>query len=797
MGRRNQQIRLEGSISALLPMTTINRLLVLRYLLGACCVGLCSAIIAQGDLRIGQWTEHLPYNGGHTVTQSPTRIYYGTEFAIMAISKADSSDVEFFSKVDGLSDVGPSWIKFHQAANTLIVGYTNGNIDLIDKHGVSNINAIFRNTSIQGDKRINSIYTDDGPLVFLSMPFGLLLLDIETGLFESTVFTHSPVRGFTRFEGRYYMATDNGLYVFDPTPGNIVEDFSRWTRVTIPGLPSNYSCQAVAVFKGILYAGINGDLYRNDQGDLMLWYSRDGFSIDFISPEGQLLMAGFSCDAGCNGKVFFFTDGGFWHENGIFCTGRPSYAIQDEQGRVWYADRFSQFRLAQNQFVPCDILTYDTPFGSAVSEMEVKDGILYVATGGVSESYGYLSNRDGFYTFDRANWEIYNEFNTPEIAATGLLNFFRILPHPSQDKLYVGSFWGGILEYDGKNYTVYDKTNSSLGGAVGDPDRTRISGMAFDDLENLWVTNYLAERPLSVLKPDGTWKSFDFPCSSITQASQVVIDHRGYKWVMLYSNTAGIVVYDDRGTPDNEADDRCVQLTSSNSALPVNNTRCLAVDLDGNIWVGTTEGPVVFNANGDIFSGHRGSRVTVEQEGQLHYLFGEETIYSMAVDGANRKWFGTQNGVFVQSPGGDLPVATFTTTNSPLPSNRIIDLAIDQHNGVVYIATENGIMSLRTDAIAGGDVHDSEVYAFPNPVRPEYEGPIAIRGLVRDAVVKITDVRGQILYETRALGGQAIWDGRDLNGQPAETGVYLVFSTGAGDGFRKPDALVTKILVVR
>ena len=106
-------------------------------------------------------------------------------------------------------------------------------------------------------------------------------------------------------------------------------------------------------------------------------------------------------------------------------------------------------------------------------------------------------------------------------------------------------------------------------------------------------------------------------------------------------------------------------------------------------------------------------------------------------------------------------------------------------------------MSVRTDAIDGGKIHSPDVYAWPNPVRPDYTGPIAIRGLARDAVVKITDVRGQILYETRSLGGQAIWNGRDLNGHQASTGVYLVFSSAGSDGFNKPDALVTKILVVQ
>jgi sugar lactone lactonase YvrE len=753
---------------------------------------------SQSDLKIGQWSEHLPYNGGSTVTQSPTRIYYGSEFALMAISKEDTSQAEFFSKVDGLSDVEPSWIKYHHTYRTLIIGYANGNIDLMDTTDVYNVNDIVRNTSIQGDKRVTNIYIDDDPLIYFSTPFGLLLLDIETRRFESTVFTGSPVKGFTKFQGKYYMATESGLYTYDPLSGNIIEDFSNWQKIVVPGLPSSYSAQAIAVFENVLYAGINGDLYRMDQGDFILWFTREGFTIDFISPEGQNLMAGFSCDNECVGKVFYFRDSGFWHENGIYCTARPSYAIEDEKGRIWYADRFPEFRVAQNHFTPCDILKYNTPYSGSVSEMVVEDGLLHVATGGVSESYGYQGNRDGFFTFDRVIWNTYNQFNTPAIAGLELDNFFRILPHPEDDRIYVGTYWGGVLEKNGDTYTVYNDTNSSLQAAVGDPLRERIAGLAFDDENNLWVSNYLAEEPLSVFKADGTWKSFSLPCTNITNLSQIVVDDRGYKWIMLYSKSAGVVVYDDQGTIDDVSDDRCVQLGASNTAIPSNSVNCLAVDKEGDIWVGTAEGPVVFDGGGDIFNGHQGSRIKVEQDGVLNYLFGEETIYSIAVDGANRKWFGTGSGVFVQSPAGNEEVASYTTANSPLLDNRIIDIAIDGNNGIVYIATDGGIMSVRTDAIDGGKKHiEDEVYAWPNPVRPDYDGPIAIRGLVEDAVVKITDVTGQILFETRSLGGQAIWDGKDLNGEQAETGVYLVFSTGASDGINKPDALVTKILVVK
>ena len=172
--------------------------------------------------------------------------------------------------------------------------------------------------------------------------------------------------------------------------------------------------------------------------------------------------------------------------------------------------------------------------------------------------------------------------------------------------------------------------------------------------------------------------------------------------------------------------------------------------------------------------------------------------FVIGIDGANRKWFGTRNGVFVQSANGEDQIAYLNATNTPLLNDQINDIAINQKNGVVYFGTNDGIISIRTDATLGTGSHNEEdIYAFPNPVRENYDGPIAIRGLARDANVKITDAQGNLIFETIALGGQAIWDGRNFDGRKASTGVYLVYSTAEGNGFTKPDAIVTKILLIK
>jgi hypothetical protein len=170
-----------------------------------------------------------------------------------------------------------------------------------------------------------------------------------------------------------------------------------------------------------------------------------------------------------------------------------------------------------------------------------------------------------------------------------------------------------------------------------------------------------------------------------------------------------------------------------------------------------------------------------------------QTINTIMIDGANRKWFGTSAGIFVQSEDGDEDVLRLTTDNSPLYSNNITALAFNGNTGEVFIGTDRGLLSYKSDATIGTDLHDeNNILAYPNPVRPDHEGPIAIRGLVENANVKITDIHGMLMYETTANGGQAVWNGRDYNGRKASTGVYLVFSSRR-DG---TDAIVTKILFV-
>ncbi|MFM7728868.1 MAG: two-component regulator propeller domain-containing protein, partial [Flavobacteriales bacterium] len=262
------------------------------------------------------------------------------------------------------------------------------------------------------------------------------------------------------------------------------------------------------------------------------------------------------------------------------------------------------------------------------------------------------------------------------------------------------------------------------------------------------------------------------------------------------STGQGLIVFNENDR-NNLGDDSFRRLNdrTGSGGLPDMYVRCMAKDKDGSIWVGTNKGVAVYYNPGDIFNatGYDAQRVIIEQDGYAQYLLESEHVTTVATDGANRKWFGTYGGgVFLLSEDGTKQLLNFNQDNSPLPSNNISCITIDDLTGEVFIGTDKGIVSYRSDATQG-EATCGDHYAFPNPVRHDYQGPIAIRGLVDDADVRITDAAGNIVFRTRALGGQAVWNGTDFSGRRAATGIYFVQATNP-DGTA---TCVSKLLMAR
>ena len=270
-----------------------------------------------------------------------------------------------------------------------------------------------------------------------------------------------------------------------------------------------------------------------------------------------------------------------------------------------------------------------------------------------------------------------------------------------------------------------------------------------------------------------------------TRRDSIVLDLDGNRWIRR-GDFGGILVIN----PKNQRQFVFSGVGSGN--LPSNNVKSLAIDRDGQMWVGTDRGVVVFDNPSAVFSGKNFDAYTPVFERRR--LLGNETITSIAIDGGNRKWMGTKNGIFLFSPDGTELISNFNEKNSPLPSNEISYITAELNTGEVYIRTSKGMVSYRGSATEGSLKQDeNKVKVFPNPVRPDFEGQIGIEGLVENAFVKITDIAGNLVYETRANGGTAVWNGNTLSGGRVETGIYLIFSTNK----KGEETLVSRLAVVK
>jgi hypothetical protein len=369
---------------------------------------------------------------------------------------------------------------------------------------------------------------------------------------------------------------------------------------------------------------------------------------------------------------------------------------------------------------------------------------------------------------------------------------------PADDGHYFVSSWGnGIYEFrEGEDLKNFNQYNSPLTSIIPGENYTRICGLAFDRSGTLWMTQSGVPGNLKALKKDGTWISASLNLN-VPVVGDMLINGSDHIWALL-PRGHGLLVYDFAGTPETISDDRYVRLQVEDAEGHVmNNVFSITEDRDGNIWVGTDQGPAVYYNPGKVFSSDlKAARIKIPRNdgsGLADYLLGTETVTTIAVDGANRKWFGTMSsGAYLMSDDGKEELLHFNSVNSPMLSDNMVKISVNGLSGDVWFGTSEGIISYRGNATTGKDDY-SGMYVFPNPVREDYEGPLTVTGLVEGSSVKITDISGNLVFESISLGGQVTWDLRNYRSARVTTGVYLVFCSNEDGSL----TAVTKLLVIR
>ena len=752
---------------------------------------------APKSIAVGQWRHHLPNNTIIKVEETGNGIIGATPYGLIVFNKNDNS-VTRINKVDGLSDFDITTIAWDSQRDIILIGYENGNIDAIINNDYVNITDILQ-ASILGSKRINRIIIDNDRAL-LASNFGIVHMNLNDLLIYDTWFigpfgSMVQVHDLLIAGDMLYAATNAGLLttsIDTPNPA----DYRQWEEVSVIE-ENNAVYNKLAFHRGHLFVN------RTDQQeDIIYFLDGDDWKPFPLPDEPDLKETRVLTESGgrliiAHDNVLRIFDADMTQTETIsnYRPGSVSAfdALYDSGEQLWIGDRRQGLIRQLGKYDFEKILLPGPPYSNAFG-VASGGGRLWVAPGAIS--YGGVNswNQNGVFLFESGQWETFNRLSFPLLQ--DVADIFSITVHPANNSIaYAASWFGGLVELSPEGVVnVYNEENSSLQKRAGFEDRLRVGGTAIDRDGNLWVTNSEADKPLSVKKANGQWMAFGSNgiVSPQMLIREIIIDNSNQKWINLPGN--GIYVFREN-TLDHANNFEARRLTTqiNNGGLPNNNVHSIAMDQSGYIWVGTAEGVGIFYSPHAAFSGDpfNAQRIIVEQDdGFAGYLLETETVTTIEVDGSNKKWFGTQrSGAFLLSADGRETIFHFNKENSPLPSNNILDITIDGQSGEVFFATDRGLVSYRGFATEATNRH-TNAYAFPNPVRSGYAGYISIKGLVRNANVKITDINGNLVWETIAEGGQAVWNGQNLFGSRPATGVYLVFSTN-DDG---EETMVTKIM---
>lgn len=746
---------------------------------------------------IGQWRDHLPYASGSAVAYTGSRVFCSGGNALFCFDQDDNS-VSRLSKVNLLSDIGISSLAFDAGTNTLVVGYSNGNVDLIDPSALSTTNlSDIKRSSIIGDKTIYHIYPSSG-YAYLSTGFGIVVLDLNRKEVKETYYlapsgTSVKVNALTIRSDSLFAATEKGVYkAYLQNP--FLTDYTSWTKDnTLPVGVRDSVISEIATFNNEVVA-----VWQSSQFDHDSVYRNAGagwVNVPAIAGKGVRSM-----DVSSAQLIFSFNfsiesyDASFTQVMNIFdyVQGGPQ-PLQTVFGgnHYWIADRNEGLVKALNTWENSPICP-DGPRSASSQDLAISDGNVWVAPGVV---YGaaWLNSYNNDFISGRTNgiWQTRKTFSDPDnyLGQDSLFDFMAVAIDPNDPGHVFGgsmSFFGLVEMRNGEVLNCYDEKNSILPQWSARPGYCGITALTFDEDGNLWMGVANVNKPFACRKADGSFVSYDLGAVADNRVFRKIVCSKNftYKWVAIptTTQTGGLLLWDDKGTINNGSDDQYFMYSSGSGSgnLPSTDVYCVAEDLDDEIWIGTGAGIAVVYSQDAYFNGGNfdAQQILIEQDGNIQILLETEVITAIAVDGANRKWIGTDgSGVYLMSADGTEQLQHFTKDNSPLLSNQVNDIEIDHSNGEVYFATSQGIVSYRGTATMEKVPFDS-VYAFPNPVRPDYTGIIAIKGLDRDTDVKITDIAGNVVFVTKSEGGQAIWDGKNLKGERVASGVYTVLTRG-------------------
>lgn len=761
-------------------MKTLQKLLLFALL----------GIISQSSAQdfTDDWVGHFSFNQVQDIARGNGMIYGASENAVFIFSTFDGS-IRTLTTVNGLSGNTISAIFFSEAFNTLLIGYDNGIMDVVvgNTTNIITVVDIFNRPAISPDrKRINHFIEFNG-FAYIATGFGISLYDLGQLEFDDTYFIGDNGAQLnitqTAILGQYVYAssTEGGLRRALVGNTNII-DFNNWSTVL------NGTFNGVASLDDFLFVVNGSQVLRSNTGINFTGFLSLPQPITDLEPNDSFL----SIVIPGNAQVYG-SDGSLNVAiNNIDGFNNDYRASVIENGVLYLATNGSGVAsIVLNDTSLIDQILPNGPINNNAFHLDSSPGVVYAVHGDYTASYNPSPVRSrGISKFSEEAWT-----TSPTDSLLGARNLTHVTinqDNPSQ--VFVSSFIDGLVELvDDIPLIIYDTNNSSFDPTPTTVNNVRINSCVFDNAGNLWIANARGLNTIHRLSPAGQFTPISFEDvladpTDVAGSDDLAIAPDGRLY--LASSNSGIIGFD----PSNNQVARLFG-EDGTANLPIDDIRSLAFDLNGTLWIGTRLGLRVLFNPGSIFEEGPVSTnaIIIEQDGLAQELLNDQVVTDVLVDGSNNKWVATaDSGVFFFSPTGQETLEHFTTSNSPLPSNNVQDIALDESTGTVFFGTTEGIVAFQGSQTAPAEDLE-EVIVFPNPVRPSFGGEVRIEGLTANTNVKITDIVGNLVHEENTTGGSISWDTTAFGRHRVASGVYLILITG-------PQALetqISKLMIIR
>lgn len=749
----------------------------------------------NAQLAMGEWRLHVSPSKTVEVAAGNGVVMAAYPDGILEYD-INKEEKTLWTKVNALSDVDISTIAFDKQSSSFWIGYKNGNIDRISKENkVTNIPWL-RLAQIQGDKNINSFHFQND-ICYVATNLGILQIKSNTNDVLDTYYTNNAGLGtlqvlisndtiFALSKDRLFYANINNV---------ALTSYTQWqtdTRIPIQTTNQYQNIIKVNNTKFLSFHNPNygmDSVYRIQQNEIKMVVG-DIFDMEILKIKNE------------DGKLMVILNSGVlvYDEELNFDISFNKYSFSETfasnsaliyQDRYWIADANHGLVFYQNHLLNYPVNIPGPPKNSYFS-VKGSNGQVGIAGGTVERSEIYFNN-SGLYVYADEDWKLYDVWNQNEWKNKVIFDI-SCMAFSSRDpqKIAIGSHSRVPLSIakDGQVTHTFDQHNSGLDSNYLGNSYTMVTDLAYDTQDNLWILNGMSDSPLKVYKSDGSFDTF-FTGTDVRNrfTKGLSIDYNGNKWFSV--DGVGLVGFSDNGTVNDKSDDsyRILRNVLNQGNLPSQNVNAIAVDFDNEIWIGTDEGfAVLYNSSG-IFSSsttnYNAQRIIIGFEEANEYMLGSTSISAIQIDGGNRKWFGTANaGIFLLSPDGTELIANYTSENSGLISNNILDMDFNHKTGELFIITDKGLVSLRTGS-SYEDPEYSDVQVFPNPAPAGYNGLITMQGIKYDSDVRVTDIAGNLIYKTTSVGGTATWNGKTMSGDKVKSGVYLIWTASNTQKGRK------------